>query len=155
MDVYSILIFIRLLADYLLLLYLMILIVIRMKVISEKCMELSQTITSLSGSIRMETGCRRCDFCQSIEDENLFFIFEEWDTREDLMNHLKSEHFMVLRGAMNLLRESYEMMFYTFLSGVDQGFFSGVDKGGLIGKVDKIVRSVKGGKATTNNLIVK
>ena len=91
----------------------MILVIIRMKVLSEKRMELSQTITSLSGSIRMEKGCRRCDFCQSIEDENRLFLLEEWDTRENLMTHLKSEHYRVFRGAMNLLREPYEMMFHT------------------------------------------
>jgi quinol monooxygenase YgiN len=51
----------------------MILIVIRMKVVSEKRRELSQTIASLSGSIRKEKGCKRCDFCQSVEDENRLF----------------------------------------------------------------------------------
>ena len=91
----------------------MILIIIRMKVLSEKRMELSQTIASLSGSIRMEKGCQRCDFCQSIEDENRLFLLEEWDTQENLMTHLKSEHFMVFRGAMNLLKEPQEMMFHT------------------------------------------
>ncbi|MCX5845420.1 MAG: antibiotic biosynthesis monooxygenase [Deltaproteobacteria bacterium] len=91
----------------------MILVIIRMNVLSEKRMELSQTIDSLSGSIRMEKGCQRCDFCQSIEGENRLFLLEEWDTQENLMTHLKSEHFRVLRGAMNLLREPYEMMFHT------------------------------------------
>jgi quinol monooxygenase YgiN len=91
----------------------MILVIIRMKIPSEKRMELSQTITSLSGSVRMEKGCRRCDFCQSVEDANRLFLLEEWDTQESLMNHMKSEHFRVLRGAMNLLREPYEMMFHT------------------------------------------
>ena len=93
--------------------FFMILVIIRMKVLSEKRMELSQTIASLSGSIRVEKGCRRCDFCQSIEDENRLFLLEEWDTQENLMTHLKSEHFRVLRGAMNLLEEPYEMMFHT------------------------------------------
>jgi len=78
-----------------------------------KRMELSQTITSLSGSIRMEKGCRRCDFCQSVEDENRLFLLEEWDTRKNLMTYLKSDHFKVLRGAMNLLKEPYERLFYT------------------------------------------
>ena len=78
-------------------------------------MELSQTIASLSGSTRMEKGCQRCDFCQSIEDENRLFLLEEWDTQENLMTHLKSEHFRVLRGAMNLLEEPYEMMFHSGL----------------------------------------
>jgi quinol monooxygenase YgiN len=84
-----------------------------MNVLSEKHMELSQTIASLSGSIRMEKGCQRCDFSQSIEDENQLFLFEEWDTRKNLMAHLKSEHFKVIRGAMNLLQEPYERMFHT------------------------------------------
>ena len=43
----------------------MILVIIRMKVLSEKRMELSQAIGSLIGSIRTEKGCRRCYFCQS------------------------------------------------------------------------------------------
>ena len=84
-----------------------------MNVFSEKRMELSQTISSLSGSIRMEKGCQHCDFCHSIEDENLFFLLEEWDTRENLKSYLKSGRFRVLRGAMNLLKEPSEMMFDT------------------------------------------
>jgi quinol monooxygenase YgiN len=84
-----------------------------MKVLPEKRMELSQTIASLSGSIRMEKGCRRYDFCQSVEDENRLFLLEEWDNHDNLMTHLKSEHFRVLRGAMNLLEEPYEMIFHT------------------------------------------
>jgi quinol monooxygenase YgiN len=83
-----------------------------MKVIPAKRVELSQTIAALSGYIRLEKGCRRCDFCRSIENENRLFLLEEWDTRENLMAHLKSEHFRVLRGAMNLLEEPHEMMFH-------------------------------------------
>ena len=48
----------------------MILVITRMKVLSDKRMELSQTITSLSGSIRMEKDAGSCDFCLSMEDEN-------------------------------------------------------------------------------------
>jgi len=91
----------------------MILVVIRMKVLSEKRMELSQTITSLIGPIRAEKGCKRYDFCQSMENENELCLLTEWDTQENLMGHLKSGRFRVLRGAMNLLREPYEMVFHT------------------------------------------
>ncbi len=76
-------------------------------------MELAQTIALLSGSIRAEKGCRSCDFCQSIEDENRLFLLEEWDTQKNLMTHLKSKHFRVLRGAMGLLREPCEMTIHT------------------------------------------
>ena len=91
----------------------MILVILRMKVLPEKRLELSQTIVSLIGSIRREKGCSRCDFCQSVADENLLFLLEEWDTEENLMSYLKSGDFKVLRGAMKLLREPYEMMFHT------------------------------------------
>ena len=91
----------------------MLLVIIRMKVLSEKRLELSQTIALLIVSIRTEKGCKRCDFCQSMEDENELWLLEEWDTRENLKSHLKSERFRILRGAMNLLKEPYEMMFHT------------------------------------------
>ena len=91
----------------------MILVIIRMKVLGEKRKELSQTITSLIGSLRTEKGCRSCDFCRNVEDKNELYILEEWDTRENLNSHLKSERFKVLRGAMNLLQDPYEMMVYS------------------------------------------
>ena len=95
----------------------MILVIIRMRVLAEKRKELSQTIASLIGSIRTEKGCQRCDFCQSMENENELSLLEEWDTRENLMRYLKSRRFKILRGAMNLLQEPYEMMFYTVGAG--------------------------------------
>src|SRR3989339_2163060 len=58
----------------------MILLIIRIKVPSEKRMELSQTLASLSVSIMMAKGCKRYDFCQSMEDKNQLFLLEEWDT---------------------------------------------------------------------------
>ena len=91
----------------------MILVIMRMKVLDEKQKELSQTIASLIGSIRTEKGCKRCDFCQSMENENELSLIEEWDTEGNLKGHLKSERFRVLRGAMNLLKEPYGMMFHT------------------------------------------
>jgi quinol monooxygenase YgiN len=91
----------------------MILVIMRMKVISEKRLELSQAIVSLTRVIRTKKGCRRCDFLQSLENENELCLIEEWDTPEDFRAHLKSEHFKVLRGAMNLLQEPCEMIFHT------------------------------------------
>ena len=91
----------------------MILVITRMKVLPEKRLELSQTIALLIVSVRTEKGCNRCDFVQSTEDENQLCLLEEWDTQENLRGHLKSVHFRVLRGAMNLLKEPYQMMFHT------------------------------------------
>jgi len=96
----------------------MILVITRMEVLPEKRTELSQTIASLSGSIGLEKGCHRCNFCQSIEDENRLFLLEEWDTKGNLLIHMKSELFRVFLGAMNLLQEPYERILYTVFNPV-------------------------------------
>jgi len=48
----------------------MILVIIRMRVLSEKRKEVSQTIASLIGSIRTEKGCQRYDFFQGRAKES-------------------------------------------------------------------------------------
>ena len=90
-----------------------ILVIIRMKVLAEKRKELAQTILLLIGSLRTEKGCLRCDFCQSLENENELCILEEWHSRKNLNSHMKSKRFQVFRGAMNLLQEPYEMIVHT------------------------------------------
>jgi quinol monooxygenase YgiN len=93
----------------------MILFIIKMKVLPEKHKELSQTIASLIGSIRTDKGCKRCDCCQNVENENELLLLEEWDTEENLKGHLKSGRFRVLRGAMNLLQEPFKTWSHTAL----------------------------------------
>ena len=90
----------------------MILVITRMKISAAKRLELSQTIASLIDSMRTEPGCRRFDFCQNVENENELYLLEEWENQENLKTHLMSNRFRVLRGAMNLLREPYEMQFH-------------------------------------------
>lgn len=92
----------------------MLLVITRMKVLTEKRLEMSQTIASLTDSIRMEDGCERCDFCRSAEDEDQLFLLEEWDTREHLIAHMQSDNARVFRGgAQNLLQEPYERKVHT------------------------------------------
>ncbi|OGQ97745.1 MAG: hypothetical protein A2521_02265 [Deltaproteobacteria bacterium RIFOXYD12_FULL_57_12] len=90
----------------------MILVIMHMKVPSMKRKELSQTITSLLGPIRTETGCGRCDFFQGTGDDNILCLLEEWETRKDFEIHCKSDGFKVLRGAMSLLEEPGAIIFY-------------------------------------------
>ena len=99
----------------------MILVIMRMKVLSKKRLELSQAIVSMTDTIRGEKGCRSCTFCRSLQNENELCLIEEWDTPEDLMAHLKSEHFRVLRGAMCLLKEPCEMTVHTVFHTEEDG----------------------------------
>jgi len=91
----------------------MIQVIVSMKVIGGKLMELSQTLVSLVGAIRTEQGCTRCDVWHNMENENELCLLEQWDTKATLESHLHSGHFKVLRGAMNLLSEPCEIHFLT------------------------------------------
>ena len=90
----------------------MILVIVHMKVSPEKRKELSQAITSLLGTIRAEKGCGRCDFFHGMENENILCLLQEWDTLKNFETYRQSECFKVLRGAMNLLEEPGEIIFY-------------------------------------------
>ena len=87
----------------------------------DKRMELAQAVTSLVGSIRTEKGCQCCNFYQSVEDENELCFLGEWDSREGLVRHLRSEDFKVLLGAMHLLRKPHEMSLYEMVDCLEKG----------------------------------
>jgi quinol monooxygenase YgiN len=45
-----------------------------------------------------------------MEDENVFCLLQEWDTRKDFEKHCESENYKVLHGAMLLLDEPCEIL---------------------------------------------
>jgi quinol monooxygenase YgiN len=89
---------------------------IKMTVPVEKRKEVLQTIKAILGPIRRERGCISCNCYVDVEDDYVFFFEEEWKTREDLENHLRSDHFNVLNGAMRLLRIEPDIRFNTIAS---------------------------------------
>lgn len=89
----------------------MIVITIGMKVYPEKRKEFLQTVRALIDSIRNEKGCISYRLYQDIENENDLILVDEWETQEDLDNHLQSDCFGVLIGAMSLLSEPPEIKF--------------------------------------------
>ena len=42
---------------------------------------------------RKETGCIQYEMFKAIEDENKMFLFEKWQSRENLADHQKTSHF--------------------------------------------------------------
>jgi quinol monooxygenase YgiN len=86
---------------------------IKMTVPVEKMKEIMQTVKAILGPIRRERGCISCNCYVDVEDESVLFFEEEWKTSEDLENHLRSDHFGVLNGAMRLLRVKPDIRFNT------------------------------------------
>jgi quinol monooxygenase YgiN len=86
---------------------------ISMNALPEKRTEVMQTLLSMIEPMENERGCRGCHLLRDIEDKNVFSLIEEWETREDLDNHIKSYRFCVLLGTKSLLCESPQIEIHT------------------------------------------
>ena len=93
----------------------MILVINKMKARPEKCRELLQTLSDLGGQIQNKRGCLSHHCYQDVENNNAFILIQEWETQADLDNHIRSDLFGVLLGAMSLLSEPLEIKFNTVL----------------------------------------
>ena len=91
----------------------MIIVKIMMNALSEKRKEVLQTVLPMIAAIRQEKGCRSCQGFQDIEDESVFSLIGEWETLEDLENHIRSDRFGVLLGSNILLNEQQDIQIYT------------------------------------------
>ncbi|MDH3724072.1 MAG: antibiotic biosynthesis monooxygenase [Desulfobacterales bacterium] len=79
----------------------------------EKQKEVMQTLLSMIESTGKERGCLSHHVFRDIEDENVFSLIEEWETREDLDQHIRSAKFGVLLGTKSLLCEPPNIQIHT------------------------------------------
>ena len=54
-----------------------------------------------------------CHVFRDMEDKNVFSLIEEWETREDLDDHIKSDRFSALLGTKSLLSEPQQIEIHT------------------------------------------
>ena len=91
----------------------MILVRIIMNVLPEKQKEVMQTLLSMIDTAGKEKGCLSYEVFCNIDGKTGFNLIEEWNTREDLDNHIRSERFSVLLGTKSLLAKPLEMKIHT------------------------------------------
>ena len=91
----------------------MILVRIIMNILPEKQKEVMQTLLSMIEPVRDEKGCLSYDVFYGIDGQTVFNLIEEWETREDLDRHIRSDRFGVLLGTKSLLAQPLEMKIYT------------------------------------------
>ncbi|MCM3905385.1 MAG: antibiotic biosynthesis monooxygenase [Pyrinomonadaceae bacterium] len=75
----------------------------RITVIPGKRKELFQTVNQLRGAFEASKGCLAFHLYVDSGDEDASLLLSEWDTEADLNNHLRSENFAILHGAMAVL----------------------------------------------------
>jgi quinol monooxygenase YgiN len=83
----------------------MIVTTIRMHTTPENRKELMQTFRSLSNPIKSEHGCKSCRIYREVGNEEAVIVIQEWDSRNHLDKHLRSDEFAVMVGAMSLLEQ--------------------------------------------------
>jgi len=90
-------------------------IIVRITMIArpEKRKEVMQTLRSMIEPTLQEKGCLSYQAFQNIEDENVFSLIKEWETREDLDHHMRSHRFGVLFGTKILLTEQQNIQIHT------------------------------------------
>jgi len=86
---------------------------ITMKALMEKRTEMMQTLLSMVEPAGKEKGCLSYEVFCDIEGKTVFNLIEEWETREDLDRHIRSERFSVLLGTKSLLTKPLEMKIHT------------------------------------------
>jgi len=91
----------------------MIIVRITMTARPEKRKEVMQTLLSMVEPTLQEKGCLSYQVFQGIKDENVFSLIKEWETREDLDRHLRTDRFGVLLGTRILLNEQQSIQIHT------------------------------------------
>ena len=91
----------------------MIIVRISMQMLAEKQKEVMQTLLSLMAPMEKESGCLSYALLSDIKDKNTLYVLEEWENRQKLDNHLKSDLFGVLLGIKSLLRQPHGILVYT------------------------------------------
>ena len=92
---------------------LVIIVRITLNALLEKRTEVMQTLLSMIEPTENERGCLSCHVFRDIEDKNGFSLIEDWETREDLDDHIKSDRFSVLLGTKSLLCEPPQIEIHT------------------------------------------
>ena len=78
---------------------------IAVEVTPKKRFEFEQTMESLMDDLRAEKGCLDYHVCRDFKDPNKFFITNRWKQKNDLMNHIQTDFFGILMGAITNLCE--------------------------------------------------
>lgn len=91
----------------------MIIVRIIMNVLPEKQKEVMQTLLSMIEPQGKESEYLNYGIFRDIENKNIFNLISEWETRQDLDHHIRSDIFSVLLGTKSLLCEPLKFQIFT------------------------------------------
>lgn len=83
----------------------MIVTTIKLKTTPENRKEILQTFRSLFDPTQCGTGCKSCRIYRELGNDEAVMVIQEWDSKNHWDEHLRSDEFAVIVGAMSLLQK--------------------------------------------------
>lgn len=83
--------------------------VLRVVAPPDKREEILHVFSGMSGPTEVTKGCRVCRVLCDVEDERAIHYWVQWDTRDELQQHLRSERFQRLLPYIEMSLEPPEV----------------------------------------------
>ena len=80
----------------------MIIVTLRIKAPGNRRKDLLDSVRSMLGPTKVQPGCISCDFYQDLNDPDALLYVEEWQSRENLEHHVKSDLYRIILSLMDL-----------------------------------------------------
>ena len=91
----------------------MIIVTLRMRVPAERRKAFLDSARLIAGPTKVQPGCISCGLFQDLDDPNAILFIEEWQSREGLEHHIKSDAYRIILSLMDLCGEPPEIKFNT------------------------------------------
>ena len=91
----------------------MIIFTLRIKVPAERRKVFLDSARLTIGPTKVQPGCISCEFYQNLNDPDVVLYVEEWESRENLEHHIKSDPYRIILSLMELSAETPEIKLNT------------------------------------------
>lgn len=75
--------------------------------------QLRRALLAWAGPTSVESGCITCRILQESSDPQAFYYQAQWKTQDDLLRHIRTEHYKRLLALMDLGTEPPLVEFHT------------------------------------------
>jgi len=86
---------------------------LRIKVPRDQRKNFLDTARLVVGPTQVQPGCISCRFYQDLDDPDAVFQVEEWETRKELENHIKSDQYRIVLSLMDMSEKPPEFKLST------------------------------------------
>jgi quinol monooxygenase YgiN len=91
----------------------MIVFTLRLKLRKENTNHIARSVVPLLAPTRVQPGCVSCRLYRDLDDPDALMLIEEWNSREALDHHLRSDDYRTVLEAMESSEREPELHFDT------------------------------------------